>query len=73
MKDYLEWVGIGSDNNEFGDASVESFSGLVGTLLDLLERSTLGDQVVYFGGEVFSSERSGSFGDFLSRGSLTIC
>ncbi len=45
MEDNLKRVGIGSNDDEFGDTPVKSFSGLVGTLLDLLERGTLRDQI----------------------------
>jgi hypothetical protein len=41
VKDNFEGVGIGSDDDEFGDTTVKSLGGFVGTLLDLLQGSTL--------------------------------
>ena len=73
MEHYLERVSVSSNYDHFGDTSVEGFGGFVGALLDLLERCALGDQVVYFGGKVFSGKGSGSFRDFLTKGRLTIC
>lgn len=41
MKHNFKWVGIGSDDDEFSDTTVKSLGGFVGTLLDLLQGSTL--------------------------------
>jgi len=35
MEHYLQGVGISSNYDEFSDCAVESFGGLIGTLLDL--------------------------------------
>lgn len=45
MKHDLKRVGIGSDDDEFGDASIECLGGLIGALLDLLQRGALGNEV----------------------------
>jgi hypothetical protein len=45
MKHNLKRVGIGSDDDEFGDASIECLGGLIGALLDLLQRGALGNEV----------------------------
>ena len=74
MQHDFEGVGVGSDDDEVGDTSVESFSGLVGALLDLLERRTLRNKVVDAGGELFGGERLGTLGDFLpsQRGTMLL-
>ena len=72
MKDNLKGVGIGSDDDEFGDASIECLGGLVGALLDLLQRGALGNQVEQLGGKLLGCEGLGSFGDGLNRIGLTI-
>lgn len=48
MQHDFEGVGIGGDDDKFGDASVKGFGGFVGTFFDLFERGALGDQVDYF-------------------------
>lgn len=45
MKHDLKRVGIGSDDDEFSDASIECLCGLVGSLLDLLKGCALRDEV----------------------------
>ena len=45
MKHDLKRVGICSDDDEFGDASIECLGGLIGALLDLLQRGALGNEV----------------------------
>ena len=72
MKDDLKGVGVGSDDDQFGDASIECLGGLVGALLDLLERGALRDQVEDLRGELFSSEGLGTFRDVLRKKLLTI-
>ena len=37
MKDNFEGFGISSKDDEFGNTSVECFSGLIGSLLDKFE------------------------------------
>lgn len=54
MQHYLQGGSIGSDDDEFCDASVQGLGGLVCALLDLLEGGTLRDQVEDLGGELFS-------------------
>jgi len=61
VENNLERVCISSNYDDFGDTSVESFCGLVGSLLDLLKGGALGDQVINFGGEIFSGKRGSSF------------
>lgn len=68
----FEGVGVGSDDDQLGDASVEGLGGLVGALLDLLEGGALGNEVVQFGGELFRGEGLGAFGDILSQAAVTI-
>lgn len=46
----FEWVGIGGDDDQLSDTSVQSFSGFIGTLFDLLEGGTLGQQISEFWG-----------------------
>jgi hypothetical protein len=41
MKDYFKGVSISSDDDEFSDTTVKSLGGFIGTLLDLLQGSTL--------------------------------
>ena len=41
VEDDFEGVGIGSDDDELGDTTVKGLGGFVGTLLDLLQGSTL--------------------------------
>ena len=72
MKDDLKGVGVGSDDDQFGDASIECLGGLVGALLDLLQRGALGNQVEQLGGELLGCEGLGSFGDGLNSIGLTI-
>ena len=47
MEHNFERISISSNDNEFSDASVESFGGLVSSLFDLFERGTLRDKIVY--------------------------
>ena len=42
MEDDFQGLGIGSEDNEIGEATVESLGGLIGTLLDLYHL-TIGD------------------------------
>lgn len=72
MEDDLERVGIGSNDDQLGDASIKCLGGLVGALLDLLQRRALRHQVEEFGGELFSSKGLGTLGDFLSHLIITI-
>jgi hypothetical protein len=72
VEDDLERVSIGSDDDELGDASIKCLGGLVGALLDLLQRGTLRHEVEEFGGEVFSSKGLGTLGNFLSQVIITI-
>lgn len=72
MEHDLEGSRVGSDDDEFGDAAVEGLGGLIGALLDLLERGALRDQVEDLRGELFSSEGLGTFRDVLRKKLLTI-
>lgn len=46
MQNNLERVGIGCDDDQFGDGSVQSLSSLVGSFFDLLESCALSNEVV---------------------------
>lgn len=72
MEDNLEGIGISSDDDQLSDTAVECLGGLIGTLLNLLQRSALGNQVEEFGGEILSSKGLGALGDFLNQDSITI-
>jgi hypothetical protein len=61
----LEGVGVGCDDDQLGDAAVKGLGGLVGALLDLLERGALRHKIVDFRSEVFGGEGGGAFRDFL--------
>lgn len=60
MKHDLEWVGVGSDDDELSDASIECLGGLIGSLFDLLERGALGNEVEELRGKLFGCEGLGS-------------
>ena len=72
MEHDLKRVGIGSDDDELSDASIESLGGLIGALLYLLQRGALGNEVEQLGGKLFGCERLRSFGDLLHREEITI-
>ena len=61
VQHYFDGEGVGCDDDEFGDASVEGFGRLVGSLFDLFEGGTLGDKFVDLGGELLGGEGLGSF------------
>lgn len=43
MEHDFEGICVSCDDDEFGDTSVKSFGGLVGSLFDLFEGSALAD------------------------------
>ena len=61
MKNDFKRIGISSDDYQLGDTSIESFGGFIGSLFDLFQGGTLGDQVVERRGEFFGGEGSSSF------------
>ena len=46
MEDNFKRISISSDDYEFSDTSVESFSSLVGSFFNLFKGGTLWDKVV---------------------------
>lgn len=48
MEDDFEGIGVGGNDDKFGDTSIEGFSGLVGTFLDLFECGALSDEIGEF-------------------------
>jgi hypothetical protein len=63
----FEGISISSDDDEFGDASIECLGGFVGSLLDLLEGGALRDQIKDLGGEFLSCKGLGSFRNILNK------
>lgn len=72
MQDDLQRGGIGSNDDELGDAAIQGLGGLISALLDLLEGGALRDQVEDLRRELLSSKRLGTFRDVLTRNFLTI-
>lgn len=61
MKHNLEGNRISSNDDEFSDTSIESFSGFVGTFFNLFESSTLSNEVINIGCELFFCKWLSSF------------
>jgi hypothetical protein len=52
----LQGSGIRRNDDQLSDAPVQSFGGLIGTFLDLLEHCALSHQIVDLRGELFSGK-----------------